>query len=751
MIDIAYAIHDHYGEYYEYLGVSLVSVMENTKEKLRFHILCDDTVTAPARDKLCKLCASYGQEILFYDMIRDERIPITALLRSGYNEGILYRLYLPEKLPDISKVIYLDADILAHGDIRGLWDVDITGYTAAGRWDPPLFGVRQPRAEKGRQNTSSRDSMDWNGYVNSGVLIMDLNRLREKHDLLKEAISFWDEGSCVYPDQDALNHILQGEICFIPYNYNVYNKDHPFVKEGIFYHYSYLWAESGKLDAIDRLYLSYWEKTPFFRKEYGNREKASFLYRLKSRMDVYERLLELHEADAEDAVYYGRSLYLNGEYEKAYEFLAGGVIDALPFSDSDALSKEERKKKKRSLEVFRVNYEALSLEKTGRIERAIDLLTTTIQQSDDDPYSDNNIRESALCRLLGEILLKVERPGEAAEAFRKCLYFGTPEKNACSVYALRRLTECMLKLGDIPNARKYYTMLRNIMPLGDQDKILGLKLELAEKRYAENRTGRDEGIYLTGVEIVLTKRCTLRCRDCANLIQYYDHPGREDHDTVITSIRRLLSAVDGIANFKLLGGEPLLEQELLADILDMPELKGGKVLSIRIISNGTVPVGERLLESMRRNPLVTVLFSNYPGFSSAEEENRKKLSSENIRCSEISQLDEWRDYGRPEKKVCTDEQADRFYEKCGSKDDCCTVLGGRLYHCPRAAHGDALGYYRTADDEYVSLISEDQNTEELREKLRIFISRKKAVEACRYCKALTGDLIERAVQKDNTG
>lgn len=40
-IEIAYAIHDYYGNYYEYLAVSLVSVMENTKVPLSFHVICD--------------------------------------------------------------------------------------------------------------------------------------------------------------------------------------------------------------------------------------------------------------------------------------------------------------------------------------------------------------------------------------------------------------------------------------------------------------------------------------------------------------------------------------------------------------------------------------------------------------------------------------------------------------------------------------------------------------------------------------
>lgn len=71
-----------------------------------------------------------------------------------------------------------------------------------------------------------------------------------------------------------------------------------------------------------------------------------------------------------------------------------------------------------------------------------------------------------------------------------------------------------------------------------------------------------EGVFLGGVEIDLTKRCTLRCKECANLMQYYKKPDRIPGETIRKSVICLLDSVDGIAMLKILGGEPLLEQEL---------------------------------------------------------------------------------------------------------------------------------------------------------------------------------------------
>lgn len=139
----------------------------------------------------------------FYDIALDERVSIVDLLKAGYSEGILYRLYLPELLLEIPKIIYLDVDVLANGDIRDLWNVDVEEYAVAGRWDPPLLGFK-PVEEKLRKKCQPFwESMDWQSYINSGVLVLNLEKIKQEHHLLEEAISFWDRYGMMMPDQDA--------------------------------------------------------------------------------------------------------------------------------------------------------------------------------------------------------------------------------------------------------------------------------------------------------------------------------------------------------------------------------------------------------------------------------------------------------------------------------------------------------------------------------------------------------------------
>nr|MCR5402909.1 radical SAM protein [Butyrivibrio sp.] len=243
----------------------------------------------------------------------------------------------------------------------------------------------------------------------------------------------------------------------------------------------------------------------------------------------------------------------------------------------------------------------------------------------------------------------------------------------------------------------------------------------------------------------LTKRCTLKCESCANLIQYYDRPERMDAEVVIQSVKNLLKAVDGIAMFKLMGGEPLLEQEMMKEILSLPELMpGGKVLGIQIITNGTILFKEDVLKIMQQNPLLGVLMSNYGSLSFKEQELKKQLSDHGVKYSEIPENDRWRDFGDPRKVYHEPEEASRLYRRCRSKENCCTVLEGRFYACPRAAHGDMLRFY-PEPEEYVDLLGQ-QDSLSLRNKLKKFYNEYEATQVCARCTNLTGDLIERAVQ-----
>ncbi|MBQ8692167.1 MAG: hypothetical protein IJ520_03390, partial [Synergistaceae bacterium] len=52
---------------------------------------------------------------------------VKARAEQKLTAGALYRLFMPEVLSGLDKVIYLDCDIVVNMDIAELWDIDLGG------------------------------------------------------------------------------------------------------------------------------------------------------------------------------------------------------------------------------------------------------------------------------------------------------------------------------------------------------------------------------------------------------------------------------------------------------------------------------------------------------------------------------------------------------------------------------------------------------------------------------------------------
>ena len=64
------------------------------------------------------------------------------------------------------------------------------------------------------------------------------------------------------------------------------------------------------------------------------------------------------------------------------------------------------------------------------------------------------------------------------------------------------------------------------------------------------------------LEVFITERCTLRCRDCSHLIPEYKAPKNYEMKEIINVLENVLKVVDKISDLIILGGEPVLHMEL---------------------------------------------------------------------------------------------------------------------------------------------------------------------------------------------
>lgn len=166
---------------------------------VQIHYLHGPSFPAQAQDALRAMVERNGGSISFFSIPDDriEQLPSNLHL----SREVWYRIYLPSLLPDVDRVLYLDADTIVTDSLEDLWQTDVTGrYVAAvtnvfGTWDlhyPGTLGLPGPSA-----------------YFNTGVLLMNLEEMRRDDctDALRDYAI--EHGPALwFCDQDAINVVL---------------------------------------------------------------------------------------------------------------------------------------------------------------------------------------------------------------------------------------------------------------------------------------------------------------------------------------------------------------------------------------------------------------------------------------------------------------------------------------------------------------------------------------------------------------
>ena len=109
--------------YHSLLGISINSIVMNQKngKEMNFYI-CSPDLTDEHKVQLINLVADCGGSIHFIN-VSDyaERINF-QFNTSGFHSIVLARLFLASYLPKhIEKILYLDCDVVANGDI---WELE---------------------------------------------------------------------------------------------------------------------------------------------------------------------------------------------------------------------------------------------------------------------------------------------------------------------------------------------------------------------------------------------------------------------------------------------------------------------------------------------------------------------------------------------------------------------------------------------------------------------------------------------------
>lgn len=132
----------------------------------------------------------------------------------------LFRLMLPDVLPELDRTIYLDADIVVLRPLTELWRYDLRDTVLGAVRDASSPWAAGPIGTHWRELDLAPDTP----YFNAGVLLIPLSVWR-REGLAVAARDVLKTKNLLYGDQDALNAVAKGRWLELPRSWNVQTWD----------------------------------------------------------------------------------------------------------------------------------------------------------------------------------------------------------------------------------------------------------------------------------------------------------------------------------------------------------------------------------------------------------------------------------------------------------------------------------------------------------------------------------------------
>lgn len=177
----------------QYIQIEIFALVNTNRHVKRIYLM-SDAGGKPEEKFLNYIWFEYGAEVIFIDLEREFLSTIHTPASIGrFTKYTLYRLLIPQVIAE-PRVLYLDADTIVNGSLQefyymGLKDFEVAGVQDVGMLEPQLKAIGKKYGEP---------------YVNGGVLLMNLDLIRQKglsHVWIQQINT---RPTCCF-DQDVIN------------------------------------------------------------------------------------------------------------------------------------------------------------------------------------------------------------------------------------------------------------------------------------------------------------------------------------------------------------------------------------------------------------------------------------------------------------------------------------------------------------------------------------------------------------------
>ena len=255
-----------------------------------------------------------------------------------------------------------------------------------------------------------------------------------------------------------------------------------------------------------------------------------------------------------------------------------------------------------------------------------------------------------------------------------------------------------------------------------------------------------ERAFLRSVDLIITERCSLRCRDCANLMQYYPRPHDVDLALLLRSIDALTTVVDEVMELRIIGGDAFMNKRwprVVAHATANPRIR-----RVVVYTNGAI-VPTAAQAALLADPKVLVLVTDYGSLSRNIGRLQAYCLDHGIahRCLHV---DTWLDCAALEHHGRDAAGNADVFATCCAKN-MLSLSDGRLFRCPFAANADRLQAIPDNTGDFVDILSHldaGESVATIRDRIMAYVRRREPLATCDYCngRPLAGREVPPAVQ-----
>ncbi len=237
----------------------------------------------------------------------------------------------------------------------------------------------------------------------------------------------------------------------------------------------------------------------------------------------------------------------------------------------------------------------------------------------------------------------------------------------------------------------------------------------------------EDPVIINSLDFIITEKCSQKCKDCCNLMQYYQNP----RNILVAQLKREINAlfryVDLVSEIKLIGGEPFMHpdwHDIVAFLVNLSQIRW-----IWIFTNGTITPDKRYAELLKHYKIILQI-SDYGSINRSRLRKTIGFFDEHHIEYNLTSYTQWLDCSKIKNYRRSKQKNQQIFEQC-CVTNVTTYTDGKLFRCPFAANAYRLKALPDSSDGYCEIVNCDYD--DIRSKIYPFLYSMSAIPACGIC------------------